>query len=144
MSLLPNPSHLEAVDPLVLGKARSKQMFAKDSLYADQPSFRSNKVASFLVHGDGAFAGQGIVTETFQLSKLANYSVGGTVHLIINNQLAFTLPCSLGRSTNYNSDLAKSVGAPVIRCNGDNPEVRILDNFEEKTLIEAANVRLSL
>lgn len=106
----------------MLGKARSKQMQEKDCLYAEKPSAISNKVASFLVHGDGAFSGQGIVAETFQMSQLPNYSVGGTVHLIINNQLAFTLPCYLGRSGNYNSDLAKSTNCPVLHVNGDNPE----------------------
>jgi 2-oxoglutarate dehydrogenase complex dehydrogenase (E1) component-like enzyme len=82
----------------VLGKARSKQMLKKDGFYADSPSSRSNKVASLLIHGDGAFAGQGIVTETFQLSRIPNYGVGGSLHLIINNQLGFTLPSLLGRS----------------------------------------------
>ena len=97
INLMLNPSHLEAVDPLVLGKARSKQMHLKDCMYADQPSLQSKKVSSFLVHGDGAFAGQGIVSETFQAYQLPNYSVGGTVHLITNNQIGFTAPSNLGR-----------------------------------------------
>lgn len=80
------------MDPLVLGKARSKQMFRKDGFYADPPTSRSSKVATFLIHGDAAFAGQGIVTETFQLAKSPNYGVGGTIHLITNNQLGFTTP----------------------------------------------------
>lgn len=92
-----NPSHLEAVDPLVLGKARSKQMLIRDGLYADEPTLQCNKVLAFLVHGDAAFAGQGIVSETFQAYKLPNYAVGGTVHLITNNQLGFTAPSNLGR-----------------------------------------------
>jgi 2-oxoglutarate dehydrogenase complex dehydrogenase (E1) component-like enzyme len=83
------------VDPLVLGKARSKQMFLQDGFYSTDK--RSKKVLSFLIHGDAAFAGQGIVTETFQLSNLPNYSVGGTIHLIVNNQLGFTTPSHLGR-----------------------------------------------
>ena len=108
----------KAVDPLVLGKARSKQMFLKDGLYSENPTQTSTKVASFFVHGDAAFCGQGIVcvfisiyfmfnfidliktnkvAETFQLSKLPNYSVGGTVHLLTNNQLGFTTPSSLAR-----------------------------------------------
>lgn len=123
VSLLQNPSHLEAVDPLVLGKARAKQMSAKDCLYSDDPKTTSNKVASFLIHGDAAFAGQGIVSETFQLSKLPSYSVGGTIHLITNNQLGFTLPSNLGRSGNFNSDLAKGFECPIIHVNGDDPEV---------------------
>lgn len=88
---------IKAVDPLVLGKARSKQMYKKDGLYADVPSSRSNKVASLLIHGDGAFAAQGIVAENFQLSRVPNYGVGGSMHLIINNQLGFTLPSPLAR-----------------------------------------------
>lgn len=123
VSLVPNPSHLEAVDPLVLGKARAKQLTLRDGLYSTQPTSKSFKVASFLVHGDGAFSGQGIVSETLQLSKLPNYSVGGTVHLIVNNQVAYTLPCNLGRSGTYGSDLAKSINSPIIHVNGDNPEV---------------------
>lgn len=94
---MPNPSHLEAVDPLVLGKARSKQMHLRDGMYAEQPALQTKKVSTFLVHGDAAFAGQGIVSETFQAYKLSNYSVGGTVHLITNNQLGFTAPSNLGR-----------------------------------------------
>jgi 2-oxoglutarate dehydrogenase complex dehydrogenase (E1) component-like enzyme len=81
----------------VLGKARSKQMYSKDCFYSNQPKVNSTKVASFLIHGDAAFAGQGIVAETFQLSRLPNYGVGGTVHLIINNQIGFTTPSNLGR-----------------------------------------------
>ena len=123
VSLLQNPSHLEAVDPLVLGKARAKQMTCRDCLYSDDPQNRSKKVASFLIHGDAAFAGQGIVSETFQLSKLPSYSVGGTIHLITNNQLGFTLPSNLGRSGNFNSDLAKGFECPIIHVNGDDPEV---------------------
>ena len=91
----------KAVDPLVLGKARSKQLFSKDGVYnydTTSNEFNFKKVMSFLIHGDAAFAGQGVVMETFQLSKLPNYSVGGTVHLITNNQIGFTTPASLGRS----------------------------------------------
>ena len=81
----------------MLGKARAKQMNLKDGLYSDTPTQKGSKVASFLVHGDAAFCGQGIVAETFQLSKLPSYSVGGTVHLITNNQLGFTTPSNLAR-----------------------------------------------
>ncbi|RNA23119.1 putative 2-oxoglutarate dehydrogenase E1 component DHKTD1 mitochondrial [Brachionus plicatilis] len=123
VSLLQNPSHLEAVDPLVLGKARAKQMSSKDCLYSDDPKNISKKIASFLIHGDAAFAGQGIVSETFQLSKLPSYSVGGTIHLITNNQLGFTLPSNLGRSGHFNSDLAKGFDCPIIHVNGDDPEL---------------------
>jgi 2-oxoglutarate dehydrogenase complex dehydrogenase (E1) component-like enzyme len=101
-------------------------MYSKDGLYSDKPSLNANKVASFLIHGDAAFAGQGIVSETFQLSKLPNYAVGGTVHLITNNQLGFTAPSNLARSGDFNSDLAKGFGCPIIHVNGDYPEVGLV------------------
>lgn len=123
INLVPNPSHLEAVDPLVLGKARSKQMHLKDGYYAAEPSSNCNKVATMLIHGDAAFAGQGIVPETFQLSKLPCYAVGGTIHLLTNNQLGFTNPSNLGHSGEYNTDFAKSINCPIIHVNGDNPEL---------------------
>ncbi len=114
---------MKAVDPLVLGKARSKQMFKQDGFYSSTPSAKGQKVASFLIHGDAAFAGQGIVSETFQLYKLPNYSVGGTVHLLVNNQIGFTTTSNLGRSGNFNSDLAKGFNCPIIHVNGDDPEL---------------------
>ena len=123
VNLLPNPSHLEAVDPLVLGKARSKLMQLKDGYYADTPKSNCDKVATLLIHGDAAFAGQGVVAETFQLSKLPNYAVGGTIHLLTNNQLGFTNPSHLGHSGHYSTDFAKSVNCPVIHVNGDEPEM---------------------
>lgn len=95
---------IKAVDPLVLGKARSKQMYKKDCFYEEPPQSRSSRVATLMIHGDGAFAGQGIVPETFQLSRVPNYAVGGTVHLIVNNQLGFTLPSVLGRFHNTGPD----------------------------------------
>lgn len=110
----------------MLGKARSRQMFRRDGLYSDSPSLTSSKVASFLVHGDAAFAGQGIVPETFQLSRLPSYAVGGTIHLLTNNQIGFTTPSSLGRSGKFNTDLAKAFNCPIIHVNGDHPEVYYL------------------
>jgi probable 2-oxoglutarate dehydrogenase E1 component DHKTD1 len=124
VSLVQNPSHLEAVDPLVMGKARSKQMIKKEGYYNDtEPSDKNPKVSTFLIHGDAAFAGQGIVSETFQLSSLPNYSVGGTIHLIVNNQVGFTTPSKLARSGNSNSDLTKAYNCPVIHINGDYPQL---------------------
>jgi len=139
VNLMPNPSHLEAVDPLVLGKTRSKQMLLKDGLYANEPSLNSRKVSSFLVHGDAAFAGQGIVSEIFQGSRLPNYAVGGTVHLITNNQVGFTAPSNLGRSGRYNSDLAKGFDCPIIHINGDCPEVFLIKNLFF-TLMNSLNI----
>ncbi len=98
-------------------------MLAADGFYSQRPSVPASKIATFLTHGDASFAGQGIVAETFQLSRLANYGVGGTVHLITNNQLGFTTPSHLGRSGHFNSDLAKAFDCPIIHVNGDHPEL---------------------
>ncbi|MGI8662039.1 MAG: multifunctional oxoglutarate decarboxylase/oxoglutarate dehydrogenase thiamine pyrophosphate-binding subunit/dihydrolipoyllysine-residue succinyltransferase subunit [Acidimicrobiales bacterium] len=114
VELAANPSHLEAVDPVVLGFARAKQDLINDP--------GSHTVLSVLVHGDAAFAGQGIVAETLQLSKIKGYRVGGSVHVIINNQLGFTTPPEASRSSEYCTDIAKTVQAPIFHVNGDDPE----------------------
>ncbi|MGQ0616490.1 MAG: multifunctional oxoglutarate decarboxylase/oxoglutarate dehydrogenase thiamine pyrophosphate-binding subunit/dihydrolipoyllysine-residue succinyltransferase subunit [Acidimicrobiia bacterium] len=114
VELSANPSHLEAVDPVVVGMARAKQ-----DLVNDPGSF---SVLPVLVHGDAAFAGQGVVAETLQLSRIKGYRVGGTVHLIINNQLGFTTPPESARSSEYCTDIAKMVQAPIFHVNGDDPE----------------------
>ena len=101
LTLLPNPSHLEAVNPLVAGRARAKQM----QLGAE----RGAACLPLVVHGDAAFAAQGVVYETLGLSQLEGYSCGGTVHLIINNQIGFTTPSTQARSSRYCSDVAKVV-----------------------------------
>ncbi|MCB0367360.1 MAG: 2-oxoglutarate dehydrogenase E1 component [Bdellovibrionales bacterium] len=122
ISLAFNPSHLEAVDPVVCGMARAKQRRRKDTL-------ERKKVVPVLVHGDAAFAGQGVVGETFQLSQLDGYKVGGTIHVILNNQVGFTTDPIHSRSTRYSSDISKTVKAPVILVNGDDVEacVRAMD-----------------
>ncbi|MBK9178998.1 MAG: multifunctional oxoglutarate decarboxylase/oxoglutarate dehydrogenase thiamine pyrophosphate-binding subunit/dihydrolipoyllysine-residue succinyltransferase subunit [Acidimicrobiales bacterium] len=114
VELAANPSHLEAVDPVVVGMARARQDLI------DRPG--SFSVLPVLVHGDAAFAGQGVVAETLNLSKLAGYRVGGTVHLVINNQLGFTTPPHEARSSYYCTDIAKMVQAPIFHVNGDDPE----------------------
>jgi 2-oxoglutarate dehydrogenase E1 component len=114
LSLLPNPSHLEAVNPVVLGKVRAKQERLNDTSYS--------KVMGLLIHGDAAFAGQGSVGESLTLSELAGYRTGGTLHLIINNQIGFTTAPHFGRSSPYCSDIAKSIQAPIFHVNGDDPE----------------------
>lgn len=114
LSLTANPSHLEAVNPVVVGKARAKQMQRGD---ADR-----TKVMSILMHGDAAFAGQGVVAECFALSELKGYRTGGTVHVIVNNQIGFTTSPKYSRSSPYPSDVAKMVDAPVFHVNGDDPE----------------------
>ncbi len=110
-----NPSHLEAVNPVVLGMARAKQRKRKDTELR-------KKVVPVLVHGDAAFAGQGVVAETLQMSQLFGYRVGGTVHIIIDNQVGFTTDPESARSTVYSSDVAKAQGIPVLHVNGDDAE----------------------
>src|SRR3954465_6617020 len=114
IELSANPSHLETVDPVVVGMARAKQDLIND------PGTYS--VLPILVHGDAAFAGQGVVAETLQLGMIKGYRVGGTIHLVINNQLGFTTPPESARSSEYPTDVAKMVPAPVLHVNGDDPE----------------------
>ncbi len=114
VSLTDNPSHLEAVNPVVLGQTRAKQFFHQDK--------ERNKVIPILIHGDAAFAGQGVVAECFAMSGLPGHNTGGTIHIIINNQIGFTTSPRFARSSPYPSDVAKMVDAPIIHANGDNPE----------------------
>jgi 2-oxoglutarate dehydrogenase E1 component len=114
LSLLPNPSHLEAVNPVVLGKARAEQTALGDP--------EGTKVLPVLLHGDAAFAGQGIVAEILSFGGLPGYGTGGTIHFIINNQVGFTTSPQFARSSPYPSDIAKMVQAPILHVNGDDPE----------------------
>ncbi len=114
VSLTDNPSHLEAVNPVVLGQTRAKQYFHKDK--------ERNKVIPILIHGDAAFAGQGVVAECFAMSGLPGHNTGGTIHIIVNNQIGFTTSPRFARSSPYPSDIAKMVDAPIIHANGDDPE----------------------
>ncbi len=114
LSLTPNPSHLEAVNPVALGKTRAKLTHRHDT------SGRS--VLTLLMHGDAAFSGQGLVAECFAFSGLKGYQTGGTIHVIVNNQIGFTTSPHYSRSSPYPSDMAKAVQAPVFHVNGDDPE----------------------
>ena len=114
ISLTDNPSHLEAVNPVVLGQTRAKQFFHQDA--------KRNKVIPILIHGDAAFAGQGVVAECFAMSGLKGHNTGGTIHIIVNNQIGFTTSPRFARSSPYPSDLGKVVEAPILHCNGDDPE----------------------
>jgi len=138
LSLTANPSHLEIVDPVVLGKARAKQ----DKL-ADQPRGeivpleQRERVLPLLLHGDAAFAGQGVIAECLGLSGLRGHRTAGSVHFIINNQIGFTTNPRFGRSSPYPSDTAKMVEAPIFHCNGDDPEAvvyaaKIATEFRQK------------
>ena len=114
ISLTDNPSHLEAVNPVVLGQVRAKQFFHKDK--------NRKKVIPVLMHGDAAFAGQGIVAECFAMSGLPGHNIGGTIHIIVNNQIGFTTAPRFARSSPYPSDVAKIAQAPIFHVNGDDPE----------------------
>ncbi|MFN3590859.1 MAG: 2-oxoglutarate dehydrogenase E1 component [Thermaurantiacus sp.] len=123
LSLSPNPSHLEAVNPVVLGKARAHQrMRGADDGIPDGADLKQREVLPVLLHGDAAFAGQGIVAECFALSGVPGYSTGGTVHFVVNNQIGFTTSPAFARSSPYPSDVAKMVQAPIFHVNGDDPE----------------------
>ena len=117
MSLQPNPSHLETVDPVVLGKTRAQQVFRDDI----GPG-KHKQVLPVLIHGDAAFAGQGIVWECFGFSGVKGYNTGGCIHFIINNQIGFTTSPQFSRGSPYPSDVAKGVQAPILHVNGDDPE----------------------
>jgi 2-oxoglutarate decarboxylase len=116
-SVAPNPSHLEAVDPVVEGIVRPKQDRLGDAARA--------RVIPLLIHGDAAFAGQGVVAETLNLSQLDGYATGGTIHLIINNQIGFTTLPDEARSTPYSTDVARGVQAPIFHLNGDDPDAAV-------------------
>ncbi|HLP84218.1 MAG TPA: 2-oxoglutarate dehydrogenase E1 component [Phycisphaerales bacterium] len=114
LSMLNNPSHLESVDPVVMGKARAKQDLLGD--------VSKTRVISLMLHGDAAVIGQGVVAECLNMSKLPGYDVGGTIHVVVNNQVGFTTDPEDGRSTAYCTDVGKIVNAPAIHVNGDDPE----------------------
>ncbi|MGO4914080.1 2-oxoglutarate dehydrogenase E1 component [Pseudogemmobacter sp. W21_MBD1_M6] len=129
LSLTANPSHLEAVNPVVLGKARAKQFQAHD---ADRTT-----VLPVLLHGDAAFAGQGVVAECFGLSGLVGHKTGGTMHIVVNNQIGFTTAPHFSRSSPYPTDIALMVEAPIFHVNGDDPEAvvhaaRVATEFRQK------------
>jgi 2-oxoglutarate dehydrogenase E1 component len=129
ISLTDNPSHLEAVNPVVLGQVRAKQFFHKDP--------ERKKVIPVLMHGDAAFAGQGVVAECFAMSGLPGHNIGGTIHVIVNNQIGFTTAPRFARSSPYPSDVAKTASAPILHVNGDDPEAvvhcaKIATEFRQK------------
>ncbi len=114
LSLVANPSHLEAVNPVVEGKTRAKQHYAGDTT--------RSQVMPIIMHGDAAFAGQGVVYETLHLSSLKNYTTGGSIHVVVNNQIGFTTDPKSSRSSLYSTDVGKTIDAPIFHVNGDDPE----------------------
>jgi 2-oxoglutarate dehydrogenase E1 component len=133
VTLLPNPSHLEAIDPVVEGNARARQ----SDRSGPELQHDGARVLPILIHGDAAFAGQGVVAETFNFARLDGYSTGGTLHLIANNQVGFTTPSSQARSTDFASDLAKGYDVPIVHVNADDPEaclsaIRLAMMYREK------------
>lgn len=129
LSLTANPSHLEAVNPVVLGKARAKQSQLNDTERA--------QVLPVLLHGDAAFAGQGVVAECFGMSGLVGHRAGGTIHLVVNNQIGFTTAPHFSRSSPYPTDIALMVEAPIFHVNGDDPEAvvhaaKVATEFRQK------------
>nr|XP_003706992.1 PREDICTED: probable 2-oxoglutarate dehydrogenase E1 component DHKTD1 homolog, mitochondrial isoform X1 [Megachile rotundata] len=138
VTMLRNPSHLEAVNPVSMGKTRGIMQAVKDGAYSDDENTRwSDKVLNLQVHGDAAYAAQGVDQECLAMTTVPHFEIGGTVHLVINNQLGFTTPASRGRSSRYCTDLAKMISAPVIHVNGDDPEMvvratRVAFNYQRK------------
>ena len=133
LSLTSNPSHLEAVNPVVVGKVRAKQTLSKDK--------NTDKVIALLIHRDAAVAGQGIVAETFAMSQLRGFRTGGTIHFVINNQIGFTTMPQYGRSAPYCTEIAKMVQAPIFHVNGDDPEAvvhvcRLATEFRNKFKVD--------
>ncbi len=135
LSLTANPSHLEIVDPVVLGKVRAKQDQVNN--WVETTDVDRSTVMPLLLHGDAAFAGQGVVAECFGLSALRGHRTGGAIHVIINNQIGFTTNPRFSRSSPYPSDMAKVIEAPIFHCNGDDPEAvvyaaKIATEFRQK------------
>ncbi len=129
LSLTANPSHLEAVNPVVIGKVRAKQEALNDT--------DRSKVLPILLHGDAAFAGQGVIAECFGLSGLSGHRTGGTIHIIVNNQIGFTTAPHFSRSSPYPTDIAMMVEAPIFHVNGDDPEAvvhaaKVATEFRQK------------
>ncbi|WP_238382170.1 multifunctional oxoglutarate decarboxylase/oxoglutarate dehydrogenase thiamine pyrophosphate-binding subunit/dihydrolipoyllysine-residue succinyltransferase subunit [Mycobacterium neumannii] len=136
VSLVANPSHLEAVDPVLEGLVRAKQDVI-DGGDGDGEGAGAFSVVPLMLHGDAAFAGQGVVAETLNLALLRGYRVGGTIHIIVNNQIGFTTSPSDAKSSEYCTDVAKMVGAPIFHVNGDDPEAaawvaRLAVDFRQK------------
>src|SRR4029079_1321404 len=122
VSMPPNPSHLEAIDPVLEGMARAA---GTDSTKAGAPTFTPDAVLPILIHGDAAFPGQGVVAETLNLHRLDGYTTGGTIHIIANNQIGFNTRTAQSHSTRYHSGLARVFKIPIVHVSADDPEACI-------------------
>jgi len=120
VSLLPNPSHLEAANPFTAGRTRAEQQCLKEGDYGTGPL--GDRAICLQIHGDAAVSGQGVVQETLSFSQVPHFNVGGSLHLVVNNQVGYTTPAERGRSSRYCSDAAKSIGSPILHVNGEDPE----------------------
>ncbi|WP_328359556.1 multifunctional oxoglutarate decarboxylase/oxoglutarate dehydrogenase thiamine pyrophosphate-binding subunit/dihydrolipoyllysine-residue succinyltransferase subunit [Mycobacterium sp. NBC_00419] len=137
VSLTANPSHLEAVDPVLEGLVRAKQDLLEEQSAGDAENSKAFTVMPLMLHGDAAFAGQGVVAETLNLALLRGYRTGGTIHIVVNNQIGFTTSPHDSRSSEYCTDVAKMIGAPIFHVNGDDPEAcvwvsRLAVDFRQK------------
>ena len=122
--MLHNPSHLEAVNPVSMGKTRSKQWSLRDGAFNDdQTKEFGTSVINVQMHGDAAIAGQGINQECLMMAFTPNFDIGGTIHMVVNNHIGFTTPGERGRSSRYCTDIAKSINAPIIHVNSDDVEM---------------------
>ena len=117
--VLANPSHLECINPVVMGKVRAENHFRNIHKFGESHDIDRKKIIPILVHGDAALSGQGVCYESIQMQDLQNYTIGGTIHVIVNNQIGFTTVPAKGRSGMYPSDLAKTINAPIIHVNAD-------------------------
>ncbi|XP_008552671.1 probable 2-oxoglutarate dehydrogenase E1 component DHKTD1 homolog, mitochondrial [Microplitis demolitor] len=138
VTMLYNPSHLEIVNPVSMGKTRAVMQEIKEGGYSDNPNSQwSDKTLNLQIHGDAAYSGQGVNQESLALTAVPHFEIGGSIHMVVNNQLGFTTPTYWGRSTRYCTDLAKMISAPVLHVNGDQPEdvvraTRIAFNYQRK------------
>ncbi|KAH0555015.1 probable 2-oxoglutarate dehydrogenase E1 component DHKTD1 homolog, mitochondrial [Cotesia glomerata] len=138
ITMLYNPSHLEIVNPVSMGKTRAVMQETKEGGYSSNPNSQwSDKTLNLQVHGDAAYAGQGVNQESLAMTLVPHFEIGGTIHMVVNNQIGFTTPVYWGRSTRYCTDLAKMISAPVLHVNGDHPEdvvraTRIAFNYQRK------------
>ena len=120
--MLPNPSHLEIVNPVACGKTRARYLSGSLADYGEEGNMIGDEVVCIQVHGDAAMVAQGVNQELLQLSRLPHFDIGGSIHFVVNNQLGFTTPQERGRSSKFCTDISKQIGCPVIRVNGDHPE----------------------